>query len=77
MQRAPILNSPFGFHRFNDRDFDRDDRLRRFHHHNFNDIMFSITSAFGSFRCFRRSNYHLPTAPYPYGDYYHPYRYGA
>src|SRR5437016_10631764 len=29
MQRAPMLNSTAGFHRFNDGDFDRDDRFRR------------------------------------------------
>ncbi len=53
MQRGPMLNSAFGFNRFNDfdrndrfrrfnrfNDFDRDDRFRRFHHHhNFNDII--------------------------------------
>jgi hypothetical protein len=39
MQRGPMPNSAFGFHRFNDGDFDRDDRFRRFHHHNFNDII--------------------------------------
>jgi hypothetical protein len=54
MQRGPMRNSAFGFHRFNDgdfdrddrfrrfnrfNDFDRDDRFRRFHHHNFNDII--------------------------------------
>src|SRR5260370_904447 len=52
-QRGPMLNSTFGFRRFNDFDrddrfrrfyrfnyFDRDDRFRRFHHHhNFNDII--------------------------------------
>jgi hypothetical protein len=35
-----MRNSAFGFHRFNDGDFDRDDRFHRFHHHhNFNDII--------------------------------------
>jgi len=29
MQRAPMLHSTSGFHRFNDGDFDRDDRFRR------------------------------------------------
>jgi len=37
MQRAPVPNSAFGFHRFNDGDFDRDDRFRRFHR--FNDVI--------------------------------------
>jgi hypothetical protein len=53
IRRTAMLNSAFGFHRFNDfdrddrfhrfnrfNDFDRDDRFRRFHHHhNFNDII--------------------------------------
>jgi hypothetical protein len=43
MQRAPMRNSAFGFHRFNDGDFDRDDRFRRFHR--FNDII--VFDAFG------------------------------
>jgi hypothetical protein len=37
MQRAPMLNSASGFrrfNRFNDRDFDRDDRFRRFNRFN-------------------------------------------
>jgi hypothetical protein len=37
MQHAPTQNSAFGFHRFNEGDFDRDDRFRRFHR--FNDII--------------------------------------
>src|SRR6266516_7165048 len=37
MQRGPMLNSAFGFHRFNDGDFDRDDRFRRFNR--FNEII--------------------------------------
>src|ERR1700747_2890987 len=40
MQHAPMRNSAFAFHRFNDRGFDRDDRFRRFHRfHHFNDII--------------------------------------
>jgi hypothetical protein len=40
VQRAPMRNSAFGFHRFDDRDFDRDDRFRRFHHFDhFDDII--------------------------------------
>jgi hypothetical protein len=34
MRRAPMRNSAFGFHRFNDGDFDRDDRFRRFNRFN-------------------------------------------
>jgi hypothetical protein len=34
MQRGPMLNSAFGFHRFNDGDFDRGDRFRRFNRFN-------------------------------------------
>jgi hypothetical protein len=38
MHRAPMLNSASGFHRFNDGDFDRDDRFRRFRR--FNEVVF-------------------------------------
>ena len=38
MQRAPVRSSAFGFHRFNDGDFDRDDRFRRFHRFNDGDF---------------------------------------
>jgi len=34
MQNGPMRNSAFAFHPFNDRDFDRDDRFRHFHHFN-------------------------------------------
>jgi hypothetical protein len=37
MRHAPMRNSAFGFHRFNDGDFDRDDRFHHFNH--FNDII--------------------------------------
>ena len=39
MHRGPMMmNSPSGLRRFGDRDFDRDDRFRRFHH--FNEFIF-------------------------------------
>jgi hypothetical protein len=63
MQRSPMLNSAFGFHRFNDGDFDRDDRFRRFHHHNnFNDII--IFDNFG-FPLFSPFFPFLPPPPFP------------
>jgi hypothetical protein len=46
-QRAPMRNSAFGFHRFNDSDFDRDDRFRRFHR--FNDGDFDRDDGFRRF----------------------------
>jgi hypothetical protein len=70
MQRAPMRNSAFGFHRFNDGDFDRDDRFRHFHRfndgdfdrddrfrhfHHFNDIIFFDNFGFPFF----------PFAPFP------------
>jgi hypothetical protein len=78
MQRGPMLNSAFGFHRFNDGDFDRDDRFRRFnrfndfdrddrfrrfhHHNNFNDII--IFDNFG-FPLFPPFFPFLPPRPFP------------
>lgn len=71
MQHAPMRNSAFGFHRFDDRDFDRDDRFRRFHHfHHFDDIIAVDNFGFPSFRSFRsfhslrflRSSPHPPSA---------------
>src|SRR4029077_5430837 len=38
MQRAPMMNSTSGLRRFGDRDFNRDDRFRRFNH--FNETIF-------------------------------------
>jgi hypothetical protein len=63
MQRAPMFNSASRFHRFNDGDFDRDDRFRRFHR--FNEIIVF-------------DNFGFPFFPfyYPY-PYYYPYGYGA
>jgi hypothetical protein len=62
MQRGPMFNSASRFHRFNDGDFDRDDRFRR---RRFNEI--TIFDNFG-----------FPFFPfyYPY-LYYYPYGYGA
>ena|SRR3989442_16026340 len=56
MQHAPMRNSAFGFHRFNDGDFDRDDRFRHFHH--FNDIIVFDNVGFPFFPFF-------PFAPFP------------
>ena len=77
MQRGPMLNSAFGFHRFNDGDFDRDDRFRRFnrfndfdrddrfrrfhHHHNFNDIIVFDNFGFPFFPPF----FPFPPPPFP------------
>ena len=47
MRGAPMRNSAFGFHRFNDRDFDRDDGFRRFHR--FNDGDFDRDDGFRRF----------------------------
>ena len=73
MQHAPMRNSAFGFHRFNDGDFDRDDRFRRFHRfndgdfdrdnrfrhfHHFNDIIVFDNVGFPFFPFF-------PFAPFP------------
>jgi hypothetical protein len=53
MQRAPMLNSASSFrrfNRFNDRDFDRDDRFRRFRR--FNDRDFDRDDRFRRFHRF-------------------------
>jgi len=62
MQRGPMFNSASRFHRFNDGDFDRDDRFR---HRRFNEIIVF-------------DNFGFPFFPfyYPY-PYYYPYGYGA
>src|SRR5437667_7309677 len=64
MQRAPMLNSASGFRRFNDGDFDRDDRFRRFHR--FNEIIVFDNFGFPFFPFY----YPYPYYPYPYGSYY-------
>jgi hypothetical protein len=50
MHHTPMRNSAFGFHRFNDGDFDRDDGFRRFHH--FNDVIFVDNFGFSFFPFF-------------------------
>jgi hypothetical protein len=74
MQRAPMLNSASRFHRFNDGDFDRDDRFRRFHR--FNEIIIFDDLGFPFFPFY----YPYPYYPYGYGGYgyqsgYDPYGY--
>ena len=62
MQRAPMLHSTSGFHRFNDGDFDRDDRFRRSTVSTRS--LFSITSAFRSCRSIiRLLTTHIPITP--------------
>ncbi len=51
------------FHRFNDGDFDRDDRFRR---HRFNEIIIFDNFGFPFFPFY----YPYPYYPYPYGAYY-------
>jgi hypothetical protein len=66
MQHAPTRNSAFGFHRFNDGDFDRDDRFRRFHH--FNDGDFDRDDGFRRFHHFNDvivfDNFGFPFFPF-------------
>src|SRR5438067_8445172 len=74
MQRAPILHSTSGFHRFNDGDFDRDDRFRRI-----NRVIVIDNFAFpffGSFPYYYPYPYPYPYYGYPYGA-YNSYGYGA
>jgi len=70
MRRAPTLGSASGFRRFNDRDFDRDDRFRRFHR--FNDGDFDRDDRFRRFHHFNRFNeivvfddFGFPFFPFP------------
>jgi Putative peptidoglycan binding domain len=66
MQQAPMRNSAFGFHRFNDRDFDRDDRFHRFRRFDDDDDQtFIFVDSFGSPFFY----------PFPYFGYYPPYGY--
>jgi hypothetical protein len=67
MQRTSTLNSGSHFRRFNDGDFDRDDRFNHFHR--FNNETFIFVDSFG-FPFF----YPFPYFGYPYG-YYPPYGY--
>jgi hypothetical protein len=52
MQRAPMMNSRSGLRRFGDRDFDRDDRFRRFNR--FNDGDFDRDDRFHRFNNFNQ-----------------------
>src|SRR5438477_11036796 len=70
MQRAPMLNSTSRFHRFNDGDFDRDDRFRRI-----NRVIVIDNFAFPFFASFP-FYYPYPYYGYPYGA-YDSYGYGA
>ena len=70
MQRAPMLHSTSGFHRFNDGDFDRDDRFRRI-----NRVIVIDNFAFPFFASFP-FYYPYPYYGYPYGA-YDSYGYGA
>src|SRR5205085_7381372 len=70
MQRAPILHSTSGFHRFNDGDFDRDDRFRRI-----NRVIVIDNFAFPFFAAFP-FYYPYPYYGYPYGA-YDSYGYGG
>jgi len=53
MHRAPMMNSTLGHRRFGDRDFDRDDRFRRFNR--FNDRDFDRDDRFHRFNRFNRA----------------------
>ena len=75
MHRAPMMNSALGlrrFNRFNDGDFDRDDRFRRFHR--FNKIIFIGDFGFswwwGPWWGWNWGYY--PYGPYGYSDYSYP-----
>jgi hypothetical protein len=66
MQHARMRNSAFGFRRFNDGDFDRDDRFRHFHH--FNDGDFDRDDGFRHFHHFNDififDNFGFPFFPF-------------
>jgi hypothetical protein len=66
MQNGPMRNSAFAFHRFNDRDFDRDDRFRRFNR--FNDGDFDRDDRFRHFHHFNDTivfnNFGFPFFPF-------------
>jgi hypothetical protein len=89
MQRAPMLNSPSGFRRFNDGDFDRDDRFRRFHRfnngdfdrddrfrrfHRFNDGDFDRDDRFRRFNRFNEIVV-FDDFGFPFFPFYYPYPY--
>jgi Putative peptidoglycan binding domain len=55
MQRGPMMNSPSGFRRFGDRNFNRNDRFGRFNR--FNDGRFVRDNRFHRFNRFNRFNH--------------------
>ena len=55
MQRGPMMNSPSGFRRFGNRDFNRNDRFGRFNR--FNDGRFARNHRFNHFNRFNRFNH--------------------
>ena len=67
MRRAPMLSSASGFRRFNDGDFDRDDRFRRFHRFNGGD--FDRDDRFRRFNRFNEiivfDDFGFPFFPFP------------
>ena len=84
MHRTAMMNSPSGFRRMGDRDFDRDDRFRRFNR--FNDRDFDRDDRFHRFNHFNEvifiGDFGFPWGwgwgwnwGYPYG-YYGGYNYG-
>src|SRR5437660_9540413 len=90
MRRAPMLNSASGLRRFNDRDFDRDDRFRRFNDRDFDrDDRFRRFNHFNDgdfdrddrFRRFNRFNeiiiFDNFGFPFYYPPPYYPYGYGG
>src|SRR6266480_3032759 len=92
MQRGPVMNSPSGFRRFGNRDFNRNDRFGRFNR--FNDGRFVRDNRFHRFNRFNHFNHVVfigdfgfpwwwgwgPSwgwgSGYPYG-YYGGYNYGG
>jgi uncharacterized protein (TIGR02246 family) len=76
MHRAPMMNSALGlrrFNRFNDGDFDRDDRFRRFN--NFNEIIFISDFGLPSWWNWVWGPWWDWNWGYPYGPYYSGYGY--
>jgi hypothetical protein len=55
MHRGPMMNSPSGFRRFGNRDFNRNDRFGRFNR--FNDGRFGRNHRFNHFNRFNRFNH--------------------
>ena len=55
MQRGPMMNSPSGFRRFGDRNFNRNDQFHRFNR--FNDGRFTRFNRFNRFNHFHHFNH--------------------